>query len=450
MNKDIVPELLRNIQKDFDKEKENSELVQQLLQILEEGQANYLNANAYAVEIGELLSKVLNKNITAETLPDGKMYFNIADRVLNTTLKHNHKLITDFSMEVQSQLNKNKKIGITVKKPPINQDRIDSLVNKLVSKDDFELVKFVLKEPIVNFSQSIVDDTIEINADFHIESGMSPKLNRKAEKNACKWCKDLDKIYEYRNLEDKSVFSRHDNCRCTVEFFPDGEKSKLKQNVHSKRKIKARSEDLKRISNESKKKNNNRNKLLEMLAREEAKKLGYNPVPTNEVVNKMRDISKKWQIELSEAQENSIKKYTYNGTDDDGKKLYFKINEYLEGRYIPKNLAEEEMLIRNIANIESGLMNFKLDNDIIVYRNDKFPEHLKGNSGKFISTSVVASATLGKKANVAIIVPKESNGGYVEMVADEGFKKQREYIINTNANLELLSKIDDLYIYVQR
>ena len=70
--------------------------------------------------------------------------------------------------------------------------------------------------------------------------------------------------------------------------------------------------------------------------------------------------------------------------------------------------------------------------------------------GKFISTSVVASATLGKKANVAIIVPKGSNGGYVEMVADEGFKKQREYIINTNANLELLSKIDDLYIYVQK
>ncbi|OJG31482.1 hypothetical protein RT42_GL000697 [Enterococcus cecorum DSM 20682 = ATCC 43198] len=442
--------MLRNIQNDFDKEKENSELVQQLLQILEEGQANYRNVNAYAVETGELLAKVLNKNITAEILPDGKMYFNIADRVLNTTLQHNHKLITDYSMEVLSQLNKNKKIGITVKKPPINQDRIDSLVNKLVSKDDFELVKFVLKEPIVNFSQSIVDDTIEINADFHIESGMSPKLKRKAEKNACKWCKDLDKIYEYRNLEDKSVFSRHDNCRCTVEFFPDGEKSKNKQNIHSKRIIKARSEDLKRISNEAKKKSNNRNKLLEMLAREEAERLGYNPVATNKVVNKMRDISKKWEIEVSEEQESSIKKYTYNGTDDDGKKLYFKINEYLEGRYTPKNSVEEEILIRNIANIESGLMKFKLDNDIIVYRNDKSPEYLEGESKKFISTSVVANATLGKKANVAIIVPKGSNGGYVEMVAHKDFKKQREYMINTKAKLELLKKTDDLYIYVLR
>lgn len=450
MDKDIVPELLKTIQEDFDKEKESSKIVQQLLKMLEDGQADYRNVNAYAVAIGELLAKVLNKNITEEILPDGKMYFNIADRVLNTTLQHNHKLITDYSMEVLSQLNKNKKIGITVKKPPINQDRIDSLVNKLVSKDDFELVKFVLKEPIVNFSQSIVDDTSEINADFHIESGMSPKLKRKAEKNACKWCKDLDKIYEYRNLEDKSVFSRHDNCRCTVEFFPDGEKSKSKQNVHSKRIIKARSEDLKRISNEAKKESINRNKLLEMLAREEAERQGYNPVAANRVVNKMRDISKKWEIEVSEEQKNSIKKYTYNGTDDDGKKLYFKINEYLEGRYTPKNSVEEEILIRNIANIESGLMKFKLDNDIIVYRNDKSPEYLEGESKKFISTSVVANATLGKKANVAIIVPKGANGGYVEMVAHKDFKKQREYMINTKAELELLKKIDDLYIYVLR
>lgn len=32
----------------------------------------------------------------------------------------------------------------------------------------------------------------------------------------------------------------------------------------------------------------------------------------------------------------SINKYTYNGTDDDGKKLFFKINEYSEGRYSRK------------------------------------------------------------------------------------------------------------------
>lgn len=231
MDKDIVPELLRNIQNDFDKEKENSELVQQLLQILEEGQANYLNANAYAVEIGELLSKVLNKNITAETLPDGKMYFNIADRVLNTTLKNNHKLITDYSMEVQSQLNKNKKIGITVKKPPINQDRIDSLVNKLVSKDDFELVKFVLKEPIVNFSQSIVDNTIEVNVDFHAKVGMSPKILRTAVGKACEWCRSLDGIHDYHSLKNEDVFHRHDNCRCTVNYFPGKGK---KQDVWTK------------------------------------------------------------------------------------------------------------------------------------------------------------------------------------------------------------------------
>lgn len=51
---------------------------------------------------------------------------------------------------------------------------------------------------------------------------------------------------------------------------------------------------------------------------------------------------------------------TYNGVDDDGQKLYFKINEYLEGRYIPKDENEEEIILRNAASIENGLMKFRL------------------------------------------------------------------------------------------
>lgn len=453
MDKDIVPELLRNIQNDFDKEKENSDLVQQLLKILEEGQANYRNANAYAVEIGELLAKVLNKNITAEILPDGKMYFNIADRVLNTTLQHNHKLITDYSMKVLSQLNKNKKIGITVKKPPINQDRIDSLVNKLVSKDDFELVKFVLKEPIVNFSQSIVDDTSEINADFHIESGMSPKLKRKAEKNACKWCKDLDRTYEYRNLKDKSVFSRHDNCRCTVEFFPDGEKSNHKQDVHSKRIIKARSEDLKRISNEAKKKNNNRNKLLEMLAREEAEKRGYNPVPTNEVVDYLRKEAEIWQLQLDEYQKRSINKYTFNEVDD-GKskeeKFFYRLNRALDGSPLSNDEDELEMLALNAENIQSGLSQFNLKRDIIVYRYEERKDSLEETVNKFLSTSVSPKGVLGGKPNIAILIPKGSNGAYIELLADKKYRKQREFLLNRKSKLIPLLKNDKFYIFELR
>lgn len=232
MDKDIVPDLLKSIQKDFDKGKEDSETVQQLLKILDDGQANYLNANAYAVEIGELLSKVLNKNITAEVLPDGKMYFNIADRILNTTLRKNYELITDYSTGVQSQLNKKANLAIKPKRPSINQDRIDGIVNRISSEDSFDDIKWILGDPIVNFSQSIIDDAIKINAELHYEVGLNPEIKRIAVGKACKWCRSLAGRYSYPDNVPKDVYHRHENCRCMVDYHPkDG---RGKQNVWNK------------------------------------------------------------------------------------------------------------------------------------------------------------------------------------------------------------------------
>ena len=51
---------------------------------------------------------------------------------------------------------------------------------------------------------------------------------------------------------------------------------------------------------------------------------------------------------------------------------------------------------------------------------------------------------------MAIIVPRVSNGGYVELIADEAYRKQREFLINSGADLELVKKEADLYIYKLR
>lgn len=273
MNKDIVPDLLEAIQSDFENERLDNKKIQHLLKLLEENSATYLEANDYAIEIGELLSKVLNRHITAEILPDGKMYFNIADRVLNETLKNNYELIADYAETVQAQLNKKAGISLKSQRPPLNQERIDSLVNKLTSKDNFDFVKFVLLEPIVNFSQSIIDDAIEVNVDFHAKVGMSPKIIRTAVGKACKWCKSLEGIHDYHSLKNKDVFRRHDRCRCTVDYLPGDGKVK---NVWTKqeRKIAKNSDQRKKHQFEDIKANNHKTdsaeykKLLEVLGKE--------------------------------------------------------------------------------------------------------------------------------------------------------------------------------------
>lgn len=231
MVEDIVPSLLKKIKSKFEGARLDSEVLKDLLSKLYHSKASYLDANQYAIEIGEILSKALGASLTNETLPDGKMYYNIAQRVLTDVLGRNYELVSDYAEQVQKNLNSEAKIGLAAQVPELNQDRIDGLVNRLASEESFDDVKWLLDEPIVNFSQSIVDDSIRKNVEFHHKVGLSPKIVRRVVGHPCKWCKSLEGSYNYPEVP-KDIYRRHGKCRCTVDYHPGNGK---KQNVHTKR-----------------------------------------------------------------------------------------------------------------------------------------------------------------------------------------------------------------------
>ena len=88
-----------------------------------------------------------------------------------------------------------------------------------------------MDEPVKNFSQSIVDDAIRTNAEFHSKAGMSPKIIRKLAGGCCNWCRTVAGTYTYPDVP-KDVYRRHQRCRCTVDYHPGSGKV---QNVHTKR-----------------------------------------------------------------------------------------------------------------------------------------------------------------------------------------------------------------------
>lgn len=231
MVEDIVPSLLKKIKSEFEGARLDSEVLKDLLSKLHHSKASYLDANKYAIEIGEILSKALGASLTNETLPDGRMYYNIAQRVLADVLGRNYELVSDYTEQVQKNLNSEAKIGLAAQVPELNQDRIDGLVNRLASEESFDDVKWLLDDPIVNFSQSIVDDSIRKNVEFHHKVGLSPKIVRRVVGHPCKWCKSLEGSYNYPEVP-KDIYRRHDKCRCTVDYHPGNGK---KQNVHTKR-----------------------------------------------------------------------------------------------------------------------------------------------------------------------------------------------------------------------
>lgn len=228
---DVVPELLQEIQDEFDKLCKQDIEIQRMLEIIASGKGTYEDANEYAIRLGEILSKAYLNKITKDILPDGKMYYNIAKRTIEPTMLKNFKLISDASLKVQSSLNKAAKINLKPIPPQLNQFKVDSIINKVTSKQ-FEKVSSILQDPIVHFSQEIVDDSIKRNAEFHSQSGLNPKITRKVRGGCCEWCMNLAGTYSYPEDIPDDIYRRHDRCRCEVLYDP-GE-GKQVQNVHTK------------------------------------------------------------------------------------------------------------------------------------------------------------------------------------------------------------------------
>ena len=232
---DITPKLLKAIQDDFQSQFDKSKTIQSLYAKIRDGTATYDEANDFAIETGKLLSASFQKNLSEDILPDGKMYYNIANRILNATLTNNHRLITEVTTQIQTSLNKSAGIGLKAIVPSVNESRIKGLINKVASATEFSTVAWLFDEPVINFSQSIVDDAIRANAEFQYKSGLSPKIVRREVGNCCDWCKAVVGSYEYPDVPE-GIYKRHRYCRCTVAY----EVGKYATDVHTKRKYDAR------------------------------------------------------------------------------------------------------------------------------------------------------------------------------------------------------------------
>ena len=80
-------------------------------------------AGEYAEEVGRALSEAFQSNLSGDTLPDGRMYWNLADRVIRPLQEEDHALVSEAARQVQQQLNEAAGIGIKAQSVPLDQDR---------------------------------------------------------------------------------------------------------------------------------------------------------------------------------------------------------------------------------------------------------------------------------------------------------------------------------------
>lgn len=215
MTEDIAPGLLERIQQDFEATFQADAEIQAVYRAIESGTATYAQANEFAVRTGELLAQALGSHLSGDVLPDGRMYYNIAQRILTPTFRRNYELISGVTASVQEALNTAAGLGIKAQTPVFPQDRLDGIIDRVSSEEFFDDVSWILQEPVVNFSQSVVDDAVQSNAEFQTEAGLYAMIVRTLNGLGCPWCRALAGFYEYAEAP-RDVFRRHDNCRCTV------------------------------------------------------------------------------------------------------------------------------------------------------------------------------------------------------------------------------------------
>jgi hypothetical protein len=226
---DIVPSLLEKIEKDFRAKVDADNEMSRLFTKFADDKGTLHDVSLYARRLGDLLSMTLQENLTEDVLPDGKMYYNIADRILNPMMRQNFNLTMEQALTIQKLIDAKSGIGLEPISADFPESRVKQIIDSLTEDTEFEVIKARMGEPVANCSHSFADDFIKANALYREKAGMRTYLKRTLVGGACPYCVRLAGTFDYNNAPD-DIYKRHDSCRCTVTFYSE----KVRQNVHTK------------------------------------------------------------------------------------------------------------------------------------------------------------------------------------------------------------------------
>lgn len=241
---DIGAELLEKIRTEFRKSCKADKYIQSFLKKIDGGTAEMEEVALLSKRLGLRASQAIGAYVNASALPDGKMYYNIADTILTGVLKDNYDVINSAAAECQKALDSQVGINITPQQAAFPTERVQAVVNAASIPDIAEEVMIRrMTSPTQNITESFYNDYVQTNVKFRSDAGLDCYIIRNDHGGCCKWCSKLAGKYHYPEDVPKDVYRRHDNCGCTVTYL-NGRKA---QNVWSKTKWNISDEELEQM-----------------------------------------------------------------------------------------------------------------------------------------------------------------------------------------------------------
>lgn len=228
---DIGAELLGKIRAEFQNSCKADKYIQSVLKKIEGGTAKMEEVALLSKQLGFRVSQAIGTHVNVAALPDGKMYYNIADTILTGVLKDNYDVINSAAAECQKALDSQAGINITPQQAAFPTERVQAVVNA-ASVPDIAEDKMIrrMTAPAQNITESFYNDYVQKNVKLRSDAGLDCYIIRNDHGGCCKWCSKLAGKYHYPEDVPKDVYRRHDNCGCTVTYL-NGRKA---QNVWSK------------------------------------------------------------------------------------------------------------------------------------------------------------------------------------------------------------------------
>ena len=228
---DVSPELLETVRTAYSGWIEADPGINAMYKRIRDGTATFEQANKFAEKSGQFLARAFGL-IEQDMLPDGKMYYNIAMNVVMPACEMNYNVVAEMAQQVMKLENARNNVPLGARIAKMGRENIENIIDKLVAYETYDEGKWLLNEPIINNSITIVDDTIKENVEFQFKSGIEAEIERVAVAGCCDWCNDIAGTYDYSDVKNRGtdVYRRHNYCRCMVLY----RKANRITNAHSK------------------------------------------------------------------------------------------------------------------------------------------------------------------------------------------------------------------------
>lgn len=223
---DISPQLYKRIQYRM---KQMLSRDMDLVKKIRSGRASQRDVAKYADRVGRAASIAFKEVLRLEDLPDGKLYWNIAEKTIGQTLEGIYDDVnTVAAIQMRAEdIKKGFRLGI---KQGIKPDkRIREVLEMAVKQTTQGALDNAMTDPVISTARKYYDDFQRENGDARNALGFGEVVIRHYDdkglhngKTPCMWCLQREGTFTIQEAHLLGVFERHPGCGCIIEVItPD-------------------------------------------------------------------------------------------------------------------------------------------------------------------------------------------------------------------------------------